>query len=81
MPFDLPLGYLLELAVWIGGGALVLVKLLKLRRRWGGRAPRRVKWVNAGLSLWVFLAALTLVELYFAIIYDQSDSFNMSLVS
>jgi lysophospholipase L1-like esterase len=33
------------------------------------------------LSLWVFLAALTVVELYFAIVYDQSDSFNMSNVS
>jgi hypothetical protein len=31
--------------------------------------------------LWVFLAAMTLAELYFAVIYDQSDSFNMSKVS
>jgi hypothetical protein len=29
----------------------------------------------------MFLAALTAVELYFAILYDQSDSFNMTNVS
>ncbi|MGE5194446.1 MAG: GDSL-type esterase/lipase family protein [Deltaproteobacteria bacterium] len=81
MPFDLPLNYLLGLLVWISGGGAGFVLLLKLRRRYLQRAPQRVKWANAGLSLWVFLAGLTLVELYFAIIYDQSDSFNMSLVS
>src|SRR5262245_32327227 len=81
MPFDLPLDYLLGLAVWLAAAAATFVLLLKLRRRWNRTAPRRVKWVNAGLSAWMFLAALTVVELYFSVIYDQSDSFNMSLVS
>jgi hypothetical protein len=81
MPFDLPLDYLLGLAVWIAGGAASFVLLLKLRRRWSRTAPRRLMWTNAGLSVWMFLAALTVVEVYFAVIYDQSDSFNMSLVS
>src|SRR5262245_14665014 len=81
MPFDLPLDYVLGLAVWLAGSVAAFVLLLKLRRRWSRIAPQRVKWANAGLSVWMFLAALTVVELYFAIVYDQSDSFNMSLVS
>ena len=31
--------------------------------------------------MWIFLASLTIVELYFAVVYDQTDSFNMSNVS
>jgi lysophospholipase L1-like esterase len=81
MPFDLEYEYILGLLAWIGSGAVAIVLLLKLRRRWGKTALRRVKWANAGLSLWMFLAALTAVELFFAIVYDQSDSFNMSNVS
>jgi lysophospholipase L1-like esterase len=81
MPFDLPWEYLLGLAVWLAGGAAALVLLLKRRRRWTRTTPGRVKWANAGLSLWMFLAALTVVELFFSVVYDQSDSFNMSLVS
>src|SRR5262249_4847617 len=81
MPFDLPLDYLLGLAVWLAGGVAAFLLLFKLRRRWSRLAPQHVKWVNAGLSVWMFLAALTVVELYFAVVYDESDSFNMSLVS
>jgi len=82
MPFDLSFEYLLGLAVWLIAGAAGLVALLKFRQR---SARRQISaWrlaANLGLSLWMFLAAVTLVELYFAILYDQSDSFNMSNVS
>jgi hypothetical protein len=82
MPFDLPAAYVRDLAIWLVAGAASLIALLKLRRARSG--PRAV-WIDratkAGLSLWIFLAALTIVELYFAVVYDQSDSFNMSKVS
>jgi lysophospholipase L1-like esterase len=61
--------------------AASLVSLLGLRRQWRARRKGRVKWITAGLSLWVFLAALTGIEIYFAIIYDESDTFNMTNVS
>lgn len=81
MPFDLPLDYLLGLVAWMAAGVVCFVALLTLRRGWARHKPARMKWINAGLSLWIFFAALTVVELYFAIVYDQSDSFNMSNVS
>jgi lysophospholipase L1-like esterase len=81
MPFDLEFEYILGLLAWTAGGATAIVQFLRLRRRWGKTAPHRVKWANAGLSLWMLLASLTVVELYFAIVYDESDSYNMSLVS
>lgn len=81
MPFDLSLDYLLGMAAWLAAGAVTFVLLLKFRRRWQTQKPARIRWANLGLSLWMFLAALTLVELYFAVIYDQSDSFNMTNVS
>jgi hypothetical protein len=81
MPFDLPEGYILALGAWLAAGTVMFVALLNLRRR--ARAKKGFAWrlANAGLGLWVFLAAMTLVELYFAVVYDQSDSFNMSNVS
>ncbi len=88
MPFNLPEGYLLGLVGWLIALAASLPALLKLRRRLkrrvvAGESERAgVDFATkAGLSLWMFLAALTMVELYFAIVYDESDSFNMSNVS
>lgn len=81
MPFDLPFEYLSRMSVWLIAGIVCLYLLLRKRRSWTRRKSPRVFWANLGLSLWMFLAALTLVELYFAIIYDQSDSFNMTNVS
>jgi hypothetical protein len=88
MPFDLPEGYLLGLGGWLIVLAASLVALLTLRRRLKLRAVGRERGLarvdfatKAGLSLWVFLASMTVVELYFAIVYDQTDAFNMSNVS
>ena len=81
MPFDLALNYLVGMGVWLlalGGG---LAALLQLRREWARHRPSRIIWTNLGLSVWMFAAGLTVVELYFAIPYDQSDSFNMTKVS
>jgi hypothetical protein len=86
MPFDLPFHYLLGMSGWLAFLAVALPVLLDVRRRWlarhsGRTPPRRAPWANLGLSVWFFLAALTVVELYFAIIYDQSDAINETNVS
>ncbi|MGH7130303.1 MAG: SGNH/GDSL hydrolase family protein, partial [Planctomycetaceae bacterium] len=56
------------------------VVLLRLRRRWKTRTWR-LRTVHLLLSLWMLLAVLTGFELYFALIYDETDSFNMTNVS
>src|SRR5258708_28319152 len=81
MPFDLPGGYLLGLLGWLIALAASLPALMKLRRKIKLRLNGEPRRTLFGLSLWFFLAALTVVELCFAIIYDQTDSFNMSNVS
>ncbi|HTI51986.1 MAG TPA: SGNH/GDSL hydrolase family protein [Planctomycetaceae bacterium] len=81
MPFDLPFDYVAGMALWLAGLALGLRQLLKSRRRIKIQHPARFNWANLGLSVWMFLAALTAVELYFATIYDQSDAFNATNVS
>jgi lysophospholipase L1-like esterase len=81
MPFDLPGSYLLGLIGWLIALAASLPALLKLRRKLRLRVGGEPRWTLIGLSLWFFLAALTVVELCFAVIYDQTDSFNMSNVS
>ena len=72
--------YLIGMALWLVAGGLSFWLLLRLRSMWRDK-PRRITALNAGLSLWMTLAALTSVELYFALIYDASDSFNMTNVS
>ncbi len=72
--------YLVGMGLWLLLGMATFVFLLKRRRRWS-RFPKRRTLVNLGLSLWMFLAALTAVELYFAFLYDTTDSFNMTNVS
>ena len=76
----LSLDYCLGFAGWIAVGVVAFVVLLKLRRRWKEK-PKRLLLVKFGLSLWMLLFLLTLIEVYFATIYDQSDSFNATLVS
>lgn len=81
MPFDLSFDYLLGMAGWLATLAVSFVALLAIMRRWGKKRPAIRRVTVAGLSVWMFLAMLTLVELYFAVIYDQTDSFNMTNVS
>lgn len=73
-------GYLLGMSLWLIAGAVGFWLLLRLRGQWRGQT-KRLNWVNAGLSTWMALALLTTIELYFALIYDASDSFNMTNVS
>ncbi len=73
-------GYVNGMLLWLMAGGVIFWLLLRLRAMWRDR-PRRLNWVHAGLSTWLVLALLTCVELYFALIYDASDSFNMTNVS
>ena len=78
--FHLSERYLLGLLLWLLAGGACLILLLKLRQHWKQK-PSRLTLVHAGLSSWFFLALLTLGELYFAIWFDRTDSFNMTNVS
>ncbi|MBS0265126.1 MAG: hypothetical protein JSS02_24555, partial [Planctomycetes bacterium] len=72
--------YLVCLAAWLAGGFWALKWLLRARHR--ARTQRlQMRGLNLGLSVWMFFAGATLVEMYFSLIYDQSDSFNMTNVS
>lgn len=72
--------YLLGMLLWLGGGFLAFWGLLKYRQR-RRRAGRKLTFANLLFSLWILLALLTGVELYFALLFDATDSFNMSNVS
>lgn len=78
--FYLSNGYLLGMGAWLAALGAVVVACLKLRRRWR-MFPAKVRWVHGALSVWMLFAALTSVELYFALCYDESDSFNMTNLS
>jgi len=64
--------------VWIVGLLLCLRLLLRFRRRWSGQAK---SVINAGLSLWILAVLLSGCELYFAFVFDETDSFNMTNIS
>lgn len=78
--FELPFDYLKTMGLWLLFLPALLYGLLQFRR-WCKRRQRGLGLANLGLSLWLLLVGLTLVELYFAVIYDQSDSFNITNVS
>jgi hypothetical protein len=78
--YGLPVTYVLGLALWIGAGLLAVRWLLLARRRFKDQ-PGRLRLVHAGLSLWMLLAVLTLGEVYFAFVYDTTDSFNTTNTS
>ena len=73
-------GYLLAMACWLLFLILVPVGLIRLRRKWAVEKSRR-KFVYAGLSGWLCLGLLTIPELGFALLYDTTDSFDMTNVS
>lgn len=72
--------YLIGIMLWLALGAVAFWGLLKHRRRLR-RLGRPQRWSNLLLSLWLFLALLTMAELYFALLFDATDSFNRSNVS
>lgn len=76
----LSLEYLTCLVLWIAAGCWALKRLLVARRR-ARMLGARIRWINPAMFVWFFLAGLTLFEAYYALIYDQSDSFNMTNVS
>lgn len=76
----LPDEYLLGMGIWLLTMAITFIVLLKLRRRWKTQ-PLRRGMVHGSLSLWLMLAILTAVELYFALFVDRSDSFNRTNIS
>lgn len=79
LAFYLPLEYVLGMLFWLCLMGAGLVFGLKQRRRWI-KIPGRLRWIHAGLSLWMLLACLTGCELFFALFVDGSDSFNMTNV-
>ena len=76
----LSLDYLLGLGVWLVTLPLLLWLSLVWRRSLR-RRQRSLTRANLALSLWLLLVCLTGCELYFAFLYDQSDSFNRTNVS
>jgi hypothetical protein len=74
----LPDGYFYGMLAWLAAVVVAVLVLVKLRRR---VSVARRKWIHAGLSLWMVLVGLTGVELYFALVYDTTDSFSMTNVS
>ena len=74
----LPDGYFYGMLAWLAAVAVSVVVLVQLRR---GASDGRKKWIHASLSLWIVLVGLTGVELYFALVYDTTDSFSMTNVS
>jgi hypothetical protein len=77
----LSIEYLAAVALWIQILGIALFGLIAIPRQWRRTHPGRVRLVKCGLSIWFFAVLLTGVELYFALIHDHSDSFNVTNVS
>jgi lysophospholipase L1-like esterase len=76
--------YLLMLAAWMTVLGVCLVKLLQSRRRLRttGRLTRgKSRAIGALFALWMGLATVTALELFFVCCVDQSDAFNGTNVS
>lgn len=76
----LPDRYLIGMGLWLLGGIVLFVALLKLRR-WRRRKGAKPRILNALLGLWFLAAMLTGVEAYFALFRDTTDAFNQTNVS
>lgn len=73
-------GYLISMALWLVLLLMTPRVLLGFRRRWKAQ-PKKQKWVKLGLSLWLVCGLFTAIELGFALLYDTTDSFDMTYVS
>ncbi|MDA1018252.1 MAG: SGNH/GDSL hydrolase family protein [Planctomycetota bacterium] len=72
--------YVVALAVWCVGlvaGLLILVRIRQQRRS----RRQSLGLVHGLLSLWMLSVLVTTAELYFAVIYDTTDSFSMTETS
>ncbi len=78
--FSLSYLYLFGMGSWLLMLALGLIVCANRYRNWKGQ-PKKVRWVKWSLALWSTLAMLTGVELFYALFYDQTDSFSMTNVS
>ncbi len=72
--------YLLGMTFWLLAGAVGLWLMVTRWRRFK-EVPKRRLLIQIGLFVWMFMAAITVLELYFAVFYDTTDSFNMTNVS
>ena len=73
-------GYLLTMTSWLVVLGLTPVVLVRLRRKWAAQKIR-LRIIYASLSAWLCFGLLTLPELGFALLYDTTDSFDMTNVS
>ena len=73
-------GYLLTMSTWLVVLGLTPVVLVQLRRKWAAQKSR-LRIIYASLSAWLCFGLLTLPELGFALLYDTTDSFDMTNVS
>lgn len=78
--FHLPFRYLFEMGIWLTILVVSLRWCLQSRRRWKGSLSR-LRWIHMGLALWFVAVGLTVPELWFALFYDRTDSFNTTNVS
>ena len=73
-------GYLLGMGLWLLLLTAMPVYLVRKRRQWK-ESRSRIRVLYLGLSLWMCLVPLTLLEVGFALLYDTTDSFDMTNVS
>lgn len=78
--FYLSGSYLLGMGLWLAFLVFSLRRGLRARRKAKG-SPGKLRLIHCGLSLWFVAVTLTLPELWFALCYDRTDSFNITNVS
>lgn len=81
MLWYLPDDYLLAIAIWLIVLGMGCAFLLRQRRKARRRGAATLFWVHAGLSAWLLLVVVTLIEVVFALFVDHSDAFNMTNIS